>query len=197
MAHRRWVTPSARVPECHGMPPGGSSVIHDMSSPPQPETNRVMTTERTIPAPPHQIFELLADPRRHPEFDGSGMLRGDVQGPNRLRLGGVFSMGMVQAGQSYRTSNRIIEFVENEVLTWETLGLWRGRKVIGGQRWRYALEEQEAGSTLVRHSYIWGTARFPLLTVALPRFPQKMDRAMPQTLERIEQLMTSSSPRAA
>jgi len=35
----------------------------------------VETVERVIPAPPEKIFDLLADPRRHPEIDGSGSVR--------------------------------------------------------------------------------------------------------------------------
>jgi len=167
-------------------------VVDERMASTQHETDRVVTVERVIPAPSEHIFQLLADPRRHPDFDGSGMLRGDVRGPDRLRDGAVFSMGMVQAGQSYRTTNHVVEFVENQVITWETVGLWRGRKVIGGQRWRYALEPNGPDSTVLRHSYVWGTARLALITVALPRFPTKMRRTMPQTLERIEHLVTNA-----
>ena len=34
--------------------------------------NDVETVERVIPAPADKIFDLLADPRHHPEIDGSG-----------------------------------------------------------------------------------------------------------------------------
>ena len=39
----------------------------------------VETVERVIPAPPEKIFDLLADPRRHRDIDGSGTVR-DAKG---------------------------------------------------------------------------------------------------------------------
>ena len=40
-----------------------------------------------IDAPAQQIFDLIADPRCHPLFDGSGTLQGSISGPERLYLG--------------------------------------------------------------------------------------------------------------
>jgi uncharacterized protein YndB with AHSA1/START domain len=34
---------------------------------------RPVTASRRISAPAREIFRLLADPRRHPDLDGSGM----------------------------------------------------------------------------------------------------------------------------
>ncbi|MEY2570761.1 MAG: hypothetical protein QOE63_1111, partial [Acidimicrobiaceae bacterium] len=34
-----------------------------------------MSVERVIPSPPEPIFELLANPNRHQEIDGSGSVR--------------------------------------------------------------------------------------------------------------------------
>jgi hypothetical protein len=36
---------------------------------------RPVAVSRRICAPAHDIFQVLADPVRHPEFDGSQMLR--------------------------------------------------------------------------------------------------------------------------
>lgn len=58
---------------------------------------------------------------------------------------------------------------------------------MGGQWWRYRLEPVDGG-TLVRHTYEWGRAMFPLLTVWLPRYPQRMARTMPQSLTRLEEV---------
>ncbi|MDQ1706729.1 MAG: hypothetical protein QOF18_3095, partial [Frankiaceae bacterium] len=35
-------------------------------------TRWVESVERIIPAPPERIFQLIADPRRHKDIDGSG-----------------------------------------------------------------------------------------------------------------------------
>jgi hypothetical protein len=37
-----------------------------------------VAVSRRICAPAHDIFQVLANPVRHPEFDGSQMLRGAV-----------------------------------------------------------------------------------------------------------------------
>ncbi|MDA2993225.1 MAG: polyketide cyclase / dehydrase and lipid transport, partial [Actinomycetota bacterium] len=47
-----------------------------------------------IDAPAEQIFDLIADPRAHSLFDGSGTLQGSISGPERLYLGAKFAMAM-------------------------------------------------------------------------------------------------------
>ena len=41
-----------------------------------PEVSKSVEVSRRIEAPVALIFEVLADPQRHMDFDGSGMLRG-------------------------------------------------------------------------------------------------------------------------
>ena len=36
------------------------------------DSHDVVTVERVIPAPPEAIFDLIADPARHHDIDGSG-----------------------------------------------------------------------------------------------------------------------------
>jgi hypothetical protein len=47
-----------------------------------------------ISAPAQHIFDLIADPRCHQLFDGSGTLQGSISGPTRLHLGAKFGMAM-------------------------------------------------------------------------------------------------------
>jgi hypothetical protein len=56
-----------------------------------------------------------------------------------------------------------------------------GHSLVGGQRWRYILQPNAAG-TLVAHGYVWGYARMPLLTIWLPGFPRRMQPAMERSL---------------
>jgi hypothetical protein len=121
---------------------------------------------RTIAASPHTVFRLLADPGNHAELDGSEMLGGDPDGPHQLRLGDTFTMGMSQVGRGCRSINQVVEF---------------GRIVIGGQRWRYILHADPAG-TLVEHGYVWGYARMPLLSIRPPGFPRRMRPAKERSL---------------
>jgi uncharacterized protein YndB with AHSA1/START domain len=56
--------------------------------------HKPITVSRRIRAPASEIFQLLADPGRHRDLDGSGMLRGLVSGTTISRVGGVFVMQM-------------------------------------------------------------------------------------------------------
>ena len=58
------------------------------------EDGYLTTVERVIPAPPERIFDLLADPSRHREIDGSGSVRDAKTGSQRLALGSTFTMSM-------------------------------------------------------------------------------------------------------
>jgi len=146
---------------------------------------RTVTVERVIPAAPELIFAVLASPAQHAVLDGSGMLQGTPSGPDHLHLGARFSMAMKQGPFRYRSVNDVTEYEQDRSLAWRTTGQWRDRALVGGQWWRYTLVPVEGG-TLVRHSYEWGRATLATLTVWLPRYPQRMARAMPRTLERLE-----------
>ena len=99
------------------------------------------------------------------------MLRGDPVGPSRLKLGDTFTMGMSQAGKAYRSMNEVVEFEPDRRIAWQSTGRkWRGHSLVGGQRWRYILQPNPAG-TLLEHACVWGYARTPLLTIWLPGFP--------------------------
>lgn len=143
---------------------------------------RSETAERVVAAPPAAVFALLTDPRRHRELDGSGTLRGDVVGPGRLGLGDRFTMSMHQ-GLPYRTTNTVVEYESDRLITWETWVEAGGVRLIGGQRWRYRLEPADGG-THVTHSYLWGHSRVAPTLPALG-YPRRMRATMPATLDRL------------
>jgi uncharacterized protein YndB with AHSA1/START domain len=152
-----------------------------------PEARQVRVV-RLIHARPHTLFRLLADPRNHARLDGSGLLRGDPVGPDRLKLGDTFTMGMSQAGKAYRSMNEVVEFEPDRRIAWQSTGRkWRGHSLVGGQRWRYILQPNPAG-TLVEHAYVWGYAHMPLLTIWLPGFPRWMRPVMERSLANLAML---------
>lgn len=140
---------------------------------------------RVVRAEPPAIFEVLRNPRRHQELDGSGMLRGRPRGPERLVLGSRFTMGMQQFGWGYRSVNRVVELEEDRLITWETTGELAGRRLMGGQRWSFGLETLHGEGTLVTHTYDWSRAVLPRLTIELPGYPSRMERALEATWERL------------
>jgi uncharacterized protein YndB with AHSA1/START domain len=150
------------------------------------ESNEVVTVERTIPAPPEAIFELLVDPDRHHQIDGSGTVVKAKQGSQRLELGSRFGMSM-KMGIPYSMVSTVVELEEGRRIAWQT----RGPGNLGGGRiWRYELEPVEGG-TLVRES--WDIRHESVLSKWMVRGQGENTRKnMAATLERIEQVLAPS-----
>ncbi len=142
--------------------------------------------ERVIAAEPGPIFDLLADPSRHRDFDGSGTLRDAVGGSARLSLGARFGMGM-RVGGKYEMTNEVVEFEQDRRIAWQARpAASLAAKVAGGRIWRYELEPV-AGGTRVRESWDISQERVPALIFALKPITR---RNMDKTLARIEKLVT-------
>lgn len=147
----------------------------------------VVTVERFIPAPPSKIFDLLADPSRHRDIDGSGTVRDAKAGSERLVLGSQFGMSM-RMGIPYSMQSTVIELEEDRRIAWQTRGASILGRVLGGRIWRYELEPQDGG-TMVRES--WDiTQESPATKPAVRRAAKTTAKNMAATLERIEQIVT-------
>ena len=140
-------------------------------------TDRV-TVQRLIPAPAEAIFDLLADPRRHPDFDGSGTLRGSVSGPERLSPGARFGMDM-HLGVPYRIGNEVVEFEEGRRIAW--CHFYK-------HRWRYELEPVDDATTVVTETFDARTALFPPGLYVLDAYA-KNQKAVAATLVRLRDLV--------
>jgi len=113
----------------------------------------VVSVERVIAAPAAKIFELLANPDRHHDIDGSGSVRNAKESTTRLAMGSEFGMQM-RLGIRYSTHNVIIEFDEGKRIAWQTGPTGIQGRFFGGRIWRYELEPTADGSgTLVRESW--------------------------------------------
>jgi uncharacterized protein YndB with AHSA1/START domain len=142
--------------------------------------------ERVIAAEPGPIFDLLADPSRHREIDGSGTLRDAVGGASRLSLGARFGMGM-RVGGKYEMINEVVEFEPDRRIAWQARPVASiAAKVAGGRIWRYELEPV-TGGTRVRESWDISQERIPALIFALKPITR---RNMAKTLARIERVVT-------
>lgn len=117
-------------------------------SPAHDPQRKLVSVSQFVPATPQQIFDLLASPPMHAEFDGSGTVRGKLSGPARLSLGAKFSMSM-KMGFPYRITNTVVEFDEPTRIGW---------RHFGGHVWRYLLEPVEGG-TLVTEQFDYSTNR--------------------------------------
>ena len=158
---------------------------------------RRVDVRRNVRAGPSQVFELLLDPSQHASLDGSRTVLGQHTGPGRLELGSRFTMRMTQLGLRYVSASYIVELEPDRVVAWESFGEVRGRRVVGGQRWRYELAALPDGTTDVTHSFLWGHARAPLLTVGLWNYPRRAQVSMTATLDILARHFASrSSPGA-
>ncbi len=125
------------------------------------------------------IFDLLADPSRHSEIDGSGTVRASSDSsPKRLTLGSKFGMKM-KLGVPYDIRNTVVEFEEGALLAWAHFG---------GHRWRYELAP-EGNSTVVTETFDWSTSRLPIF-IELMSYPKRNLAAMHKTLERLDEVVT-------
>lgn len=146
-----------------------------------------ITVERLIPAPAEEIFDLLVDPGRHSEIDGSGTVQQARSGGRRLRLGDSFGMNM-KLGVPYSTRNVVVDLEENRRIAWQTLAPSPLDKLGTGRTWRYELEPVDGG-TLVRETWDISTERWTTRP-AVRRMGPGTRRNMERTLERIEVVLT-------
>jgi uncharacterized protein YndB with AHSA1/START domain len=140
----------------------------------------IVSRSIVVHAPAERIFEILADPRRHSDFDGSGSVRGAVSGPERLSLGAKFGMDM-RLGVPYRVSSQVKEFEEGRQIAWAH---------IGGHRWRYELEPLADGSTRVTETFDATTARSARALKLMDAY-NRNTRAIEETLPRLAALAQS------
>lgn len=104
-----------------------------------------VSASRRIDAPVGEIFKLLADPDRHPEFDGSGMLQPGADNEVVAGVGDVFVMKMYfPAMGDYEMHNRVVAYEADRCIAWEPGN---------GSRWRFDLTSDSPGATVVTETY--------------------------------------------
>lgn len=141
---------------------------------------KVVSRTREINAPAEEIFNLLADPRRHHEIDGSGSVQAaNINAPERLSLDAQFGMNM-KIGLPYRITNTVVEFEEGRRIAW---------RHFGGHVWRYILEPTATG-TRVTEQFDWTNNRSPLMLKIMNAIDNNA-KSMEKTLENLAQRFES------
>lgn len=137
-----------------------------------------------VEAAPATVFAILADPRQHPRIDGSGSVRGLLEGPDVLTRGATFGVRMKLFGVPYRITNRVVEHETDRLIAW---------RHFGGHRWRYELTPgDDAGpgspaATEVTETFDYsryGPVWRRLLELA--GFPERNRRGIEETLRRLK-----------
>ena len=134
---------------------------------------RTTAARIVIDAPAQQIFDLIADARCHPLFDGSATLQGSISGPVRLHLGAKFGMAM-KIKLPYRITNTVVAFEEGKKISWCHLMKWT---------WSYDLEDLGDGRTQVTEIFNardipWFASKWLDATGSLERNPKWMAKSL-------------------
>jgi Polyketide cyclase / dehydrase and lipid transport len=71
-----------------------------------------------VNAPASELFAIVADPRRHRELDGSGTVRANIRGPERLSPGARFSTKMAMLGLPYPITSTVTAVKPDQLIEW-------------------------------------------------------------------------------
>jgi len=158
-------------------------------------TSRV-TVECVVEARPAAVFAIVSDPPRHPEIDGSGMVKAAPASDERVSgVGDRFGMQM-KWGIGYEMTNVVTEYDPDRRFVWRPLvarPAWLGKLAerSGGHVWGYELEAV-GDTTRVRHFYDWsGAPAAETFYIRAARWPDRAGRAMTGTLDRLAEVVAA------
>ncbi len=166
------------------------------------EGGKPAEVSRRIEAPAALIFEILANPQRHMDFDGSDMLRGAVIDRPMSGVGDTFTMMMHRLGRDYLMLNYVVEFEPDRRIFWEpapgdlaTAGDDPSKVGIpAGYRWGYILTPDGDDATVVTEVFDCGPEenRWILLREGGEWIngTNSVLESMTATLERLEKVST-------
>ena len=154
-----------------------------------------VAVSRRICVPAHDIFQVLANPVRHPEFDGSQSLRGPRSTAMISGVGDVFVMKMYFSHiGDYEMNNHVVEYEQdrrigsepeagrghpNTVPDSQDAARW-------GHRWSYQLTPDGPDATIVTE--IYDCSRAPADERVAMQNGKIWAEAMAETLERLDAL---------
>ncbi|MFE3289371.1 SRPBCC family protein [Rhodococcus sp. NPDC059234] len=138
---------------------------------------RKVARRAVVAAAPADLFDQVADPRKHADLDGSGTVKSTVSGPQRLALGDKFSVDMRMFCLPYRITSVVTAFEPDRLIEW---------RHPFGHRWRWEFvdvtgEAGERPQTEVTEVFDYSTS--PIAKgLELGRFPGKNADGITATL---------------
>jgi uncharacterized protein YndB with AHSA1/START domain len=152
-----------------------------------------VTVRRTIAASPHDVFDVVSDPKMHVEIDGSGMLMNSPRDEPLRDVGDRFEMDMdrealgdIPLGK-YKVANTVTRFEPDRLIEWN-VGATDGDPF--GHVYGYEIEASGEGST-VSHYCDWsGVADDLKGVITFPVVPVDM---LERSLENLERVVTDRS----
>ena len=163
------------------------------------EESKLIEVSRRIEATPARIFEILAHPHRHQDFDGSGMLRGAVLDRPISNIGDTFTMKMHRLGDDYLMLNYVVEFEPDRCIFWSPAPGDASRVedndpskvgIPAGYRWGYILDPDGNDATVVTEVLDFGPLPGDLLSDGGEWIngTNSVSESMTASLERLEEI---------
>jgi hypothetical protein len=113
-----------------------------VSDVPDSSAQLIITTSRRIHATAHQIFEILRDPKRHQEIDGSAMVRDSDALPVQA-AGDSFVMRMNnEMFGDYEMRNEVVDYAPDRLIAWAPKRHDKVDDVDWNHRWGWRLVAQ-------------------------------------------------------
>ncbi len=148
-----------------------------------------ITVSRTINASTDVVFDVISNPARHAELDGSGFVVSDERTDRITGTGEVFRMNMTgdHMGGDYQTDNTVTGYDRNHLLAWQTAPADQDPP---GWEWVWELEAQGSEATDVRLTYDWGKVTDEELLKKIS-FPLVDEAAMQDSLDKLAATVSS------
>ncbi|WGH92805.1 SRPBCC family protein [Auritidibacter ignavus] len=114
---------------------------------------KVISYRVNVKASPEALWEILADPHRHHEIDGSDTVKPKVSGPHQLTVGDTFKVAMHKFGIDYTMKLTTVAAIPGEIVEW---------KHPAGHTWRWELaaDAHHPGYTTVTESFDYSSVPF-------------------------------------
>lgn len=151
--------------------------------------DKQLSAQRTIDAPAQNIFDVLTNPERHREIDGSGFLRSDERAQRITGTGDTFTMNMTgeHMGGDYQTDNHVTGYDENKLVAWKTAPA--GTEPPGWE-WMWELKPEGSDSTEVTLTYDWSKVTDPAILEKVS-FPLLSERQLEDSLGNLAAAVSS------
>ena len=149
-------------------------------------TSRTIRATTTIEAPAEDIFEVLIDPAKHADIDGTGWVCDPLDRQPLMAPGQVFRMSMYHPGHpngNYEIANRVEVYEAPHAISWKPgYAAAGGSLAFGGWIWRYDLASLGPSATEVILTYDWSAVPEEVL--------RRQDRWPPFSADHLDNSLT-------
>jgi hypothetical protein len=157
-------------------------------------TPGLLEVSRRVDVPAPEIFQVLASPRRHRDFDGTGMV-GASDDPDVTGVGDTFLMSMHNDEfGDYVMRNTVVEFERDARIAWAPTRHDDPDDDDWAHRWGYVLEP--AGTDATQVTLFFDITRSPDDAWRILRGGETWRARMEQSLALLDELFQAHEPAA-